>query len=191
VAEIVCAWGFFNHQQGLKGAIGAFIPKLCSLCDALVLYENRLMKNFTDKYHPFNLGSIMYHFSTRLQGDIKLIEQQLIEALQAEGFGILSEIDVQATLKKKLDVDGRYYKILGACNPPLAHQALTDEPDIGLLLPCNVVIREEEDKSVVVAFMDPAAVFTLVERDDVAPLAKEVKSRLERVRESLGGDFIN
>jgi uncharacterized protein (DUF302 family) len=133
----------------------------------------------------------MYHFSTRLQGDIKLIEQQLIEALQAEGFGILSEIDVQATLKKKLDVDGRYYKILGACNPPLAHQALTDEPDIGLLLPCNVVIREEEDKSVVVAFMDPAAVFTLVERDDVAPLAKEVKSRLERVRESLGGDFIN
>lgn len=133
----------------------------------------------------------MYHFSTRLQGDIKLIEQQLIEALQAEGFGILSEIDVQATLKKKLDVDGRYYKILGACNPPLAHQALTDEPDIGLLLPCNVVIREEEDKSVVVAFMDPAAVFTLVERDDVAPLAKEVKSRLKRVRESLGGDFIN
>jgi uncharacterized protein (DUF302 family) len=133
----------------------------------------------------------MYHFSTRLQGDIKLIEQQLIDALQAEGFGILSEIDVQATLKKKLDVDGRYYKILGACNPPLAHQALSDEPDIGLLLPCNVVVREEEDKSVVVAFMDPAAVFTLVERDDVAPLAKEVKSRLERVRESLGGDFIN
>ncbi len=133
----------------------------------------------------------MYHFSTRLQGDIKLIEQQLIEALQVEGFGILSEIDVQATLKKKLDVDGRYYKILGACNPPLAHQALSDEPDIGLLLPCNVVVREEEDKSVVVAFMDPAAVFTLVERDDVAPLAKEVKSRLERVRESLGGEFIN
>ena len=133
----------------------------------------------------------MYHFSTRLQGDIKLIEQQLIEALQVEGFGILSEIDVQATLKKKLDVDGRYYKILGACNPPLAHQALTDEPDIGLLLPCTVVVREEEDKSVVVAFMDPAAVFTLVERDDVAPLAKEVKSRLERVRESLGGEFIN
>lgn len=133
----------------------------------------------------------MYHFSTRLQGDIKLIEQQLIEALQAEGFGILSEIDVQATLKKKLDIDGRYYKILGACNPPLAHEALRNEPDIGLLLPCNVVVREEEDKTVVVAFMDPAAVFTLVERDDVAPLAKEVKSRLERVRESLGGDFNN
>ncbi len=133
----------------------------------------------------------MYYFSTRLQGDIKLIEQQLVEALQAEGFGILSEIDVQATLKKKLDVDGRYYKILGACNPPLAHQALTDEPDIGLLLPCNVVVREEEDKSVIVAFMDPAAVFTLVEREDVAPLAEEVRSRLKRVRKSLGGEFIN
>jgi uncharacterized protein (DUF302 family) len=133
----------------------------------------------------------MYYFSTRLQGDISAIEQQVIDALQEEGFGILSEIDVQATLKKKLDVDGRYYKILGACNPPLAHQVLTDEPDIGLLLPCNVVVREEEDQSVIVAFMDPAAVFTLVGRDDVAPLAAEVRSRLERVRESLGGDFIN
>jgi uncharacterized protein (DUF302 family) len=133
----------------------------------------------------------MYYFSTRLQGDISAIEQQLIDALQAEGFGILSEIDVQATLKKKLDVDGRYYKILGACNPPLAHQALTDEPDIGLLLPCNVVVREEEDQSVIVAFMDPTAVFTLIDRDDVAPLAEEVRSRLERVRESLGGEFIN
>ena len=133
----------------------------------------------------------MYYFSTRLQGDISAIEQQLIDALQAEGFGILSEIDVQATLKKKLDVDGRYYKILGACNPPLAHQALTAEPDIGLLLPCNVVVREEEDQSVIVAFMDPTAVFTLIDRDDVAPLAEEVRSRLERVRESLGGDFIN
>jgi len=133
----------------------------------------------------------MYHFSTRLQGDIKTVEQQLIGALQEEGFGVLTEIDVQATLKKKIDVDGRYYKILGACNPPLAHQALTEEPDIGLLLPCNVVIREEEDGSVVVAFMDPTAVFTLVERDDVAPLAEEVRARLKRVRESIGGDFIN
>ena len=133
----------------------------------------------------------MYHFSTRLQGDIKAIEQQLIGALQEEGFGVLTEIDVQATLKKKIDVDGRYYKILGACNPPLAHQALTEEPDIGLLLPCNVVIREEEDASVVVSFMDPAAVFTLIERDDVAPLAEEVRSRLMRVRESLGGDIVN
>lgn len=133
----------------------------------------------------------MYHFSTRLQGNIAQIEQQLIEALKEEGFGVLTEIDVQATLKKKIDVDGRYYKILGACNPKLAHQALSAEPDIGLLLPCNVVVREEEDQSVTVAFMDPSAVFELVDRDDVAPLAKQVRAMLERVREALGGEFQN
>lgn len=133
----------------------------------------------------------MYHFSTRLQGGIEAIERQVVSALQEEGFGVLSEIDVQATLKNKLGIEGRSYKILGACNPTLAHQALTAEPDIGLLLPCNVVVREEEDKSVTVAFMDPVAVFTLIDRDDVAPLAQEVRIRLERVRESLGGDFRN
>ena len=131
----------------------------------------------------------MYHFSTRLQGNVETIENQLIEALQAEGFGVLTEIDVQATLKKKLDVDGRYYKILGACNPALAHQALTAEADIGLLLPCNVVVRVEEDDAVIVAFMDPAPIFTLVNRDEVAPLADEVRSRLLRVRDSLGGEI--
>lgn len=133
----------------------------------------------------------MYHFSTRLQGNISEIEQQLVAALKDEGFGVLTEIDVQATLKKKLGVDGRYYKILGACNPALAHQALTAEPDIGLLLPCNVVVREEEDQSVTVSFMDPSSVFTLVERDDVAPLATQVREMLNRVRDALGGDFQN
>lgn len=127
----------------------------------------------------------MYSFSTSLQGDIDTIEQQLITALQDEGFGILTEINVQTTFKKKLDIDSRPYKILGACNPPLAHQAITTEPDIGLLLPCNVVIREEEDQSITVAFMDPIAVFTLVGRDDIAPLAKEVRARLDRVVEAL------
>ena len=127
----------------------------------------------------------MYSFSTRLQGDIDAIEQQLITALQDEGFGILTEINVQATFKKKLDIDSRPYKILGACNPPLAHQAITAEPDIGLLLPCNVVIREEEDQSITVAFMDPIAVFSLIERDDIAPLAKEVRARLDRVVQAL------
>lgn len=123
----------------------------------------------------------MYSFSTSLQGDIDTIEQRLIAALQDEGFGILTEINVQATFKKKLDIDSRPYKILGACNPPLAHQAITAEPDIGLLLPCNVVIREEQDQSITVAFMDPIAVFSLVGRDDIAPLAQEVRARLDRV----------
>lgn len=133
----------------------------------------------------------MYHFSTRLQGDISEIEQRVIDALKDEAFGVLTEIDVQATLKLKLDIDGRYYKILGACNPPLAHQAISAEPDIGLLLPCNVLLREEADQSITVAFMDPIAVFSLIDRDDIAPLAKDVRTRLERVRAALGGEFQN
>jgi len=129
----------------------------------------------------------MYSFATKLQGDLETIEQQVVSALKEEGFGVLTEIDVQATLKNKLDVDRLPYKILGACNPSFAHQALEAEPDIGLLLPCNVVIREENDGSITVAFMDPEAVLDLVGRDDIAATAIEVKSRLERVRQALGG----
>ncbi len=132
----------------------------------------------------------MYSFSTRLTGNINEIETKLVDALKEEGFGILTEIDVQATLKNKLGLEKRPYKILGACNPPLANQAIDAEPDIGLLLPCNVVIREEEDGSIVIAFMDPEAVLNLVDRDDVADLAKEVRSRLLRVRKAMGGSVM-
>ncbi|MBA1332658.1 hypothetical protein QQ73_16765, partial [Candidatus Endoriftia persephone str. Guaymas] len=132
----------------------------------------------------------MYSFSTRLTGNLDEIEQKLIGALKDEGFGILTEIDVQATLKKKLGLEKRPYKILGACNPPLANQAIDAEPDIGLLLPCNVVIRGEEDGTITVAFMDPEAVLNLVDRDDIAELAKEVRSRLLRVRQAMGGSTI-
>ena len=133
----------------------------------------------------------MYSFSTQLNGNIDLIEGKVIDALKEEGFGVLTEIDIKATLKKKLNIDHRPYKILGACNPPLAHQALEAEPDIGLLLPCNVVIREEEDDTIIISFMDPLAVLTLVDRDDVKTLAGEVRQRLVRVREDLGGVFKN
>ncbi len=129
----------------------------------------------------------MYSFSTRLNGAMPEVEQKVAAALKEEGFGILTEIDVQATLKKKLGIHKRPYKILGACNPPLANRALEADPDIGLLLPCNVVVREEEDGAITVAFMDPEAVLNLVEQEGVVELASEVRSRLERVRDVLGG----
>jgi uncharacterized protein (DUF302 family) len=113
------------------------------------------------------------------------IEQRVVAALKEEGFGILTEIDVQATLKKRLGIDRRSYKILGACNPSLAHQALEADPDIGLLLPCNVVVREEEGGAITVAFMDPVAVLSLVEQERIEALATEVRARLERVSRKL------
>lgn len=111
--------------------------------------------------------------------------QKVTEALAKEGFGVLTVIDVQATLKAKLDVDMPPYRILGACNPKLAHQAITAVPDIGLLLPCNVLVREDENGQVHVGFMDPGAVLGLVNDPRVDPLAGQVKHKLEAVLASL------
>lgn len=127
----------------------------------------------------------MYCFSSKVDETFDDALSHVTEELKKEGFGVLTEIDVQATLKAKLGAETRPYMILGACNPPLAHQALQADPDIGLLLPCNVVVRKEEDGSVTVAFMDPEAVLSLVEHNQLAELAQEVRTRLERVREAL------
>ena len=112
--------------------------------------------------------------------------QRVTEELQREGFGVLTEIDVQATLKKKLNADMPPYRILGACNPPLAHRALTAEPQVGLLLPCNVVVREDDAGKVQVEFMDPNAVLELMDKPEITQLAGEVRQRLERVMAALG-----
>ncbi|MFH1842282.1 MAG: DUF302 domain-containing protein [bacterium] len=110
-----------------------------------------------------------------------------VAALQAEGFGILTEIDVAATLKKKLDVDFRPYRILGACNPPFAHQALQAEDKIGLMLPCNVIVQETVDGDIEVAAIDPLASMQAVGNPALAHIGTEVRDKLARVIASLGG----
>ena len=127
----------------------------------------------------------MYGFSTLFKGSVEEAVNAVTSALADEGFGVLTEIDVQATLKKKLGIDRTAYRILGACNPQLANQALEVDPDIGLLPPCNVIVREETDGSTTVGFIEPTVMLGVTGRSDIAPLANEVKSRLERVRDAL------
>ena len=129
--------------------------------------------------------NIKYGFGKIVSMDFETAISTVTQALQTEGFGVLTDIDVAATMKKKLDEDMRPYRILGACNPSLAYQAITSEPSIGLLLPCNVVVRQEENGVVHVEFMDPGAVLNLVDNPAVEKLSSDVKSRLERVLAAL------
>jgi uncharacterized protein (DUF302 family) len=110
--------------------------------------------------------------------------ERVTAALKAEGFGVLTEIDVKATMKKKLDVDFRKYAILGACNPPLAHKALSTELELGLLLPCNVIVYEEGGGSVV-SIVDPISMLGVVDSPELKPVADEARGRLERVATAL------
>jgi uncharacterized protein (DUF302 family) len=123
--------------------------------------------------------------TVRLQADFATALERVTQALKAEGFGILTEIDVKETLKKKLDVDFRPYKILGACNPPLAYRALSAAPEVGLLLPCNVTVSYVEDGVTEVSLVDPLAMLGVVEYADLQPVAQEAGARLDRVAEAL------
>jgi len=130
----------------------------------------------------------MYGFTTTLTGlPFDAARERVVEALKTEGFGILSEIDVQRAMQEKLGVAMLPYRILGACNPPLAHQALQAEPDIGLLLPCNVIVREEGPGKVVVGFLDPQTMVALVGKPGIRTVADDAEQRLRRVCAALGG----
>ncbi len=142
-------------------------------------------KTSGDERKARDMENFTYGFAKTISGkNLDQVKKSLLEALASEGFGILTEIDVKATLKKKLDVDFRPYIILGACNPPLAHKSVQAEPQIGLLLPCNVVIQQTDD-AVTVSALSPKAVFGLVDNEQVAPVAQEVEAKLRRVIESI------
>jgi uncharacterized protein (DUF302 family) len=126
-----------------------------------------------------------YYFSKIITGSFDNAIQKVTEALKAEGFGILTEIDIKATLKKKLDVDFYNYKILGACNPPFAYKALLAEDKIGTMLPCNVIVQEKVAGQVEVSAVDPSASMLSIENKDLQAIATEIRTRLKKVIDYL------
>jgi len=126
-----------------------------------------------------------YYFNTTIAGDFDDVVQETIGALKKEGFGVLTEIDVKATLKKKLDVDFKNYRILGACNPPFAFKALQAEDKIGTMLPCNVIVQETADNQVEVAAIDPVASMQAVGNPELGEIASEIQAKLKKVIDSL------
>jgi len=131
------------------------------------------------------MNSSNYTFGKNVNIDFDQAIDSVKQALSEEGFGVLTEIDVAATMKKKLDLDMKPYRILGTCNPNLAYQVIEADPSIGTLLPCNVVVRKNKDNSVYVEFMDPESVLGIVNDPKISETGKEVKAKLERVMNTL------
>jgi len=130
--------------------------------------------------------STTYGYTKKLKGvGYEAAKEKVTDALKTEGFGVLTEIDVKATLKKKIDVDFRPYSILGACNPKLAHQALSAELPIGLLLPCNVVVTEDDDGDAIVSLVNPKEMFKVVSNPALGDIAGGVDAKLKRVLDAL------
>jgi uncharacterized protein (DUF302 family) len=122
-----------------------------------------------------------YYFTKTLSGNFENIIERVTESLKAEGFGVLTEIDIKATLKKKLDVDFYNYKILGACNPTFAYKALQAEDKIGAMLPCNVIVQEKESGKIEVSAVDPAASMQAIQNSALKDIAEQVREKLKRV----------
>lgn len=126
-----------------------------------------------------------YYFTKTMNEDFDTVIQKVTEELKKEGFGILTEIDVKETFKKKLDIDFRKYRILGACNPQMAHQAISTESKIGTMLPCNVIVQETKDGKVEVSAVDPVASMQAVKNDNLGGVASQVREKLKKVIEQL------
>ena len=126
-----------------------------------------------------------YYFNRKIKGNFEEVEKRTREVLKQEGFGVLTEIDVKETLKKKLDVNFRNYKILGACNPPFAYKALLAEDKIGTMLPCNVILQEVNEREVEIAAIDPIASMQAIQNPDLGEVANQVTEKLRRVVEHV------
>lgn len=126
-----------------------------------------------------------YYYNKLINGDFVTTIEKITEELSKEGFGIISDIDVSATMKKKLDIDFRNYRILGACNPHFAHKALSHEDKIGVMLPCNVIVQEVEKGSIEVSAVNPIESMSAIKNPNLEEIATEVKQRLERAIDSL------
>ena len=126
-----------------------------------------------------------YYFNKTITSDFESVKKNVIAELEKEGFGILTEVDVQATFKKKLDIDFRKYQILGACSPKFAHKAIEAEDKIGTMLPCNVIIQELEDGQIEVAAINATASMQAVENNKVAEVAKQISAKLKKVVDAL------
>jgi uncharacterized protein (DUF302 family) len=140
---------------------------------------------------PARRMSCIYGFSVKFDTDFDRAVDVVTRELKKQGFGIVSDIDLQAIFKEKLAVDEGRYRILGACNPWVAHQALRADPDIGLLLPCNVVVREDKEGIVTIAFTAPETLLGLVYRTDLVKLGMEIRHRLEKVRDAVAAELKN